>query len=156
MKVLFVCSGNICRSPMAAEYLRHLSRRSGLGHVVVDSAGLLGIEDAAASGEAVQVLQENDMDLTGHRSRGVTEVDLRTSDLVVPMTIDHLEELEARFGGGTGRRTLLRAFERRPRPAPGAADLADPIGRSLDFYRRCFETIRTCVDHLALSLKHAP
>jgi protein-tyrosine-phosphatase len=46
MKVLFVCDGNICRSPLAAEYLRHRAVREGLSHVVVDSAGILGIEGA--------------------------------------------------------------------------------------------------------------
>jgi protein-tyrosine phosphatase len=139
---------------MAAEYLRHLSARPGLGHVVVDSAGLLGIEDAPASDESIRVLREHDVDLTGHRSRGLTAVDLATADLVVPMTIDHLAEIERRFGGGGGRRTLLRAFEHGPSPGKGAPDLDDPIGRSPAFYRRCFDTIRTCVDHLALGLKH--
>jgi hypothetical protein len=46
MKVLFVCDGNICRSPLAAAYLRHRAASEGLGNIVVDSAGLLGIEGA--------------------------------------------------------------------------------------------------------------
>jgi protein-tyrosine phosphatase len=46
VKVLVVCSGNICRSPMAAEYLRHRAAHDGLSHLVVDSAGTLGIHGA--------------------------------------------------------------------------------------------------------------
>lgn len=154
MKILFVCSGNICRSPMAAEYAQHRLASSGLSHVVVDSAGTLGIEGQKASPEAQQVLRECGLDLGRHRSRGIAEHDLRTADLVVVMSVVHLEELERRFPSGTRERVLLRAFEPSPDPCGGAPDLDDPIGCPLETYREVFEVIRTCVDHLVLHLKH--
>ena len=154
MKVLFVCTANICRSAMAAEYLRHRLARSGLSHVVVDSAGLLGIQDCPASPESVRVLHEHGLDLSRHRSKGVSGVDMKTTDLVVAMTLDHLHELEARFPDQREQRELLRAFEKHAEPQSGAPDLTDPIGESVEFYRDCFDTIRTCMDHLSLHLKH--
>ena len=155
MRVLFVCDGNICRSPLAAEYLRHRSVHDGLSHVVVDSAGLLGIAGAPAAPLSIQVGRDAGLDLTGHRSRGITAADMRTADVVVAMTLRQLETLAARFPGGSARRLLLRAFEQGPDPAGGAPELADPVSGPLDDYREAFSIIRTCVDHLVLHLKHA-
>jgi protein-tyrosine-phosphatase len=140
---------------MAAEYLRHVAARSGMSHLVVDSAGLLGIEGAPAPAEARQVLWEAGLDLAGHRSRGIRKTDLRTSDIVIVMTLDHLEELERRFPDGTNRRYLIRAFEKGADPLGGAPELDDPIGQDLETYRRQFGIIRHCIDHLLLHLKHS-
>ncbi len=155
MKILFVCSGNICRSAMAAEYARRRLASSGLSHVLVDSAGTLGIEGAPASDEAIEVLRDDGLDLTRHRSRGIGAHDLRTADLVIVMTVGHLEELDLRFPPGAAKRYLLRAFEPEPSPRGGAPDLDDPIGEPIETYREAFAVIRTCVDHLVLHVKHA-
>ena len=154
MKVLFVCSGNICRSPMAAEYLRDVATRSGMSHLVVDSAGLLGIHNASVTLEARQAAVESGVELGSHRSKGIASSDLKTADVVVVMTLDHLDELERRFPDGAQKRYLIRAFEKGPDPAGSAPDLDDPIGEDLETYQRCFGIIRDCVDHLALHLKH--
>ncbi len=156
MKVLFVCDGNICRSPLAAEYLRHRAVREGLSHLLVDSAGLLGIEGAPAAPFSVEVARDAGLDLTRHRSRGVTPADARTVDLVVAMTLVQLESLARRYPAGGQRRLLLRAFEDGPTPLGGAPELDDPITGPIDGYRDAFAIIRTCVDHLVLHLKHAP
>jgi len=155
MKVLFVCSGNICRSPMAAEYFRLRAARSGLSHVVVDSAGTLGIEGSPASAEAVQVMAEIGVDLARHRSKGLSAALLRTTDLVVAMTHDHLEHLALHYPEGEDRRLLLRAFENGPDPAPNPRDLRDPIGEPIEVYRELVPLIVSCADHLVLHLKHA-
>jgi protein-tyrosine-phosphatase len=154
MKVLFVCDGNICRSPMAAEYLRHRAVRDGLSHLVVDSAGLLGITGAPAAPLSVEVAREAGLDLTGHRSRGVKEADMRTADLVLVMTLAHLDALERRFPGGAQARLLIRAFELGPAPRSGPPELADPVLGPIEKAREAFGIIRTCVDHLVLHLRH--
>lgn len=156
MKVLFVCDGNICRSPLAAEYLRHRAVREGLSHMLVDSAGMLGIEDAKAAPHSVEVGREAGLDLTGHRSRGVTIADMRTADLVLTMTLLQIETLARRFPEASMRRLLLRAFEGGPTPREGAPDLEDPVAGPIEGYRKAFAVIRTCIDHLVLHLKHAP
>ncbi len=153
MRILFICSGNICRSPMAAEYARHRAAQVGLSHHLVDSAGTLGIEGAPASGEAVTVLHEHGLDLSSHRSRGLRRSDLTASDMVLVMEHRHLEELEDRFTERVGETYLLRAFEDGPDPTPGAPDLDDPIGLPLENYRARFAEIRTAVDHLMIHLR---
>jgi protein-tyrosine-phosphatase len=156
MKVLFVCDGNICRSPLAAEYLRHRAVREGLSHLLVDSAGLLGIEGVPAAPFSVEVARDAGLDLTRHRSRGVTTADAITVDLVVAMTLAQLDTLARRYPAGGQRRLLLRAFEDGPTPRGGAPELDDPIAGPLEGYRDAFAIIRTCVDHLVLHLRHAP
>ena len=156
MKVLFVCDGNICRSPMAAEYLRHRAVREGLSHVLVDSAGVLGIEGAPAAPLSVEVAREAGLDLTRHRSRGVTIADMRTADLVLAMTLAQLEALARRYPAAGQRRLLLRAFEGGPAPHGGAPELDDPVTGPIEGYRDAFAIMRTCVDHLILHLRHAP
>jgi protein-tyrosine phosphatase len=154
MKVLFVCSGNICRSPMAAECFRQHAVHAGLSHVVVESAGTLGIVGEPASPEAIEAMAELGVDLRSHRSRALRAVDLKTSEIVIVMTRDHLDELAYRYRDGSDERLLLRAFEHGPRIDLDAADLEDPIGRELGFYREQALLIRRCVENLALFLKH--
>jgi len=156
MKILFVCDGNICRSPMAAEYLRDRAVHSGLSHLVVESAGILGIEGSPASPFAIEVLRDAGLDLTRHRSRGVTATDMRTTDLVLTMSLRQLEVLARRHPATAQRRLLLRAFEAGPRPQGGAPELDDPVAGPIEGYREAFGIIRTCVDHLVLHLRNAP
>jgi protein-tyrosine phosphatase len=139
---------------MAAEYLRHRAARSGLSHLVVESAGLLGIEGAPASGEAIGLLHEDGLDLSRHRSRGVRHSDIRTADVVVTMSLDHLDALEKLFPEGAGERYLIRAFEDGPLPVGGAPELEDPIGKDRETYLACYRRIKTCIDHVVLYLRH--
>ena len=139
---------------MAAEYLRHRAARDGLSHLVVDSAGLLGIEGVPAAPHAVTVLKEAGVDLSRHRSRGCTPSDLRIADFVIVMTLRHLEQLAARSPLGTERRFLIRAFEQGQLSGRGAPDLEDPVSGPLEGFRAAFDVIRASVDHLVLHLKH--
>jgi protein-tyrosine phosphatase len=139
---------------MAAEYLRHRAARKGLPHLVVDSAGTLGIDGAPPSAEAVRTLRESGLELSGHRSKGLASSDVRSSDLIVGMAAEHLEHVAAIYPEAPGERWLLRAFERSSRPEPGARELRDPIGQAIEVYREQFGLIRTCVDHLVLYLRH--
>ena len=156
MKVLFVCSANICRSPMVAAWFRRRAAAAGLAHVAVDSAGTLGLEGRTAAPEVVSLLRPLGCDLLAHRSRGIKESDLTTSDLVVVMELRHVEELHERYPGFEDRVMLLRAFEHGPDPAPGAPDLDDPMGGSAQDYAMAFERVRACVEGLVLHLRHRP
>jgi len=140
---------------MAAEYLKVRAAREGLTHVLVDSAGLLGIQGAPADPHAIAVVREAGVDLFGHRSRGITASDLRTADIVLVMTLAQLEALARRYPPGRESRWLLRAFEDGPVPRGGAPELDDPVTGPQSEFRRAFGVIRSCVDHLVLHLKHA-
>ena len=149
-----MCAGNICRSPMAAGYLAHRAAVDGLSHLVVGSAGTLGIDAAPAAANAVRVAAEHGFDLTRHRSRGIRAHDVATSDIVIAMEARQLDRLRDAFPGAQATFALLRAYERGPQRDDDASDLADPVGEALPTFRACFRTIRTCVDHIVLALKH--
>jgi len=148
MRVLFVCSGNICRSPMAAGYFGHRVESEGLVELEVDSAGTLGIRKARASDGAIEAMAEIGIDITGHRSKGVKSKILANTDCTLAMSHDHLDFLASRHPEGEDERFLLRAFEEGARPEANPLDLADPIGHPIDFYREQLQLITRCVDHL--------
>ena len=154
MRILFICSGNICRSPMAAGYCLHRVEDEGLTEFEVDSAGTLGIRKARASAEAITAMAEIGVDISGHRSKGIKAKNLETVAFTLAMAHEHLDYLALRHPEGEDERWLLKAFENRPRPEPNPRDLIDPIGRSLDFYRDQVPLITRCVDHLIEYLEH--
>ncbi|MBN1863549.1 MAG: hypothetical protein JW808_01475, partial [Victivallales bacterium] len=86
MHVLFVCSGNTCRSPMAEGYLRHLLEKGGRGDITVSSAGTSTADGMPPSRHSVEALKEHGIDISGHRSTGLTVELLKRSDMVVAMT----------------------------------------------------------------------
>jgi len=153
VRILVVCSGNICRSPMAAACLRERLARSTMPNVTVDSAGTLGIEDVPAADEAIEAMSEIGIDLNGHRSRGLTDGDLREVDVVLAMDKVHLEQLAPHLPDRRPRRFLLRAFEKGPGPRPDAPDLDDPVGQPVAVFRERRDTIRACVDHFVEALE---
>jgi len=141
---------------LAAAYLSDRAAREGLSQVLVDSSGLLGIEGLPAAPFSVEVAREAGLDLTGHRSRGVTPADVQSADLLLAMTSTQLNALARRFPAGGARGLLLRAFEQGETPRGDAPDLDDPVSGPIEGYRDAFAIMRTCLDHLVVYLRQRP
>ena len=140
LMVLFVCTGNTCRSPMAEALFRRLAaerlgcrpeeiERHG---VVVASAGISAWAGTRASAGAIDVMAEMGGDLGGHESQPLTEDLVRQADVILTMTAAHRAAILAQFPEAGGRVTML---------SPDRQDVLDPIGGSLDIYRRCARQI---------------
>lgn len=130
MKLLFVCTGNTCRSPMAEAIARKFAIERGLVDLDVASAGTSSWEGAPASDGALLVGLERRLDLSGHRSQQLSRALVEASDLIFTMGPHHLERAEAL--GGAGKSFLLTGY-----PTPGASGraISDPMGGELDIYR---------------------
>jgi protein-tyrosine phosphatase len=137
--VLFVCTGNTCRSPLAeALCKKRLADRLGCAiddlparGFVISSAGLAAVRGEPAAAEAVAVAAEVGADLSGHASRPVTPDLLAGADDVIGMTAGHLLGLAGFAGRDVGARVRLLCGE----------DLADPIGGDRTVYQACAGTI---------------
>lgn len=133
MRVLFVCTGNICRSPMAAAIARRLLDERGRDDVEVASAGTAAWDGAPASEGAYLVALEHDLDLSAHRARQITADLVTDADLVLGMSPHHVERAAAL--GGDGKSHLLGAYAGR---TAGDAQVDDPFGGDLEEYRVTF------------------
>jgi protein-tyrosine phosphatase len=133
MNVLFVCSGNICRSPMAKVLYDDMITKNGLPDVA-DSAGLRTQDGLCASVPAVRVMAEVfGLSLAEHRSKALTPELVDWADLIVCMTNRHVFEIRALYPQ-VNAVTLAQLAGR-------DFDIADPFGGSDEVYRTCAQTI---------------
>jgi protein-tyrosine phosphatase len=139
--ILFVCTGNTCRSPLAEVLCQQLlAHRLGCppeelprrGFIVL-SAGLAAMMAGEAAPEAVAVAREFGADLGGHSSRPLRPDLVAQADYLVAMTHSHLRTLDAHFGQLGPQPQLL---------GRDGSDIADPIGCDQQVYRECAQQIR--------------
>ncbi|MBC8453676.1 low molecular weight protein arginine phosphatase [PVC group bacterium] len=135
--ILFVCTGNICRSPMA-EYLfrTHLTSRPGWR---VASAGVSAVNGIPASIHAIKALAEMGIDLRGHRSQALNRDLIDSASLVVVMTASHKNQVCTVFPDAKDKVHVLKSF------ADDYRDVEDPIGASLEIYKRIRDEIATAL-----------
>ena len=141
-KVLMVCSGNTCRSPLAAAMLAaRVAADPRLRDVIVTSAGTTAWPGSPISEGSLLVGLERGLDLSIHRARLLTADDVRDASLILTMSKAHLERVLV-LGGGAKAHTLRGYAENRA----NAADVPDPFGSDVSAYRRTADVFATLLD----------
>jgi len=144
--VLFVCTGNSCRSVMA-EYLLKNSLQ-GRDDVEIISAGTGVFLRSTASSETIAVLYDLGIDASDHLAQPVNSILLKKSDLIVVMTRNHRAQVLERVPAVENRVYLLREFSDIPANGDVEWDVPDPIGRSRDAYKECLNSINVAIEKI--------
>lgn len=131
-KILVLCLGNICRSPMAEGLLKEKFPEK-----TITSAGLRGMTGWTADPTSIRIMQEHGIDITQHRGKNLTREMIEEADLILTMEDRQTQTVESRFPEAQGKVVRL-----------GVCDIADPFNRSPEFFEKTFDLIEAGVNHL--------
>ena len=147
--VVFVCFGNIMRSPMAEALFRREAENAKLGPLQITSAGIHAITGSEAHPRALAASAEMGLPLTAHRSRLLTPEMVEQADAVFVMDFQNLAELLAHYPKSREKFRMLA-----PHAENGAAgcEIADPYLGNLDTTRACYALLQACIRGLTREL----
>jgi protein-tyrosine-phosphatase len=139
LRIAFVCSGNICRSPMATALAPPLLEEAGLSYRII-SGGTLGIQGRRAASHARAAIAELDLDLESHRSQGANPALLRHADHIVVMAPRHERKLRA--SDASLAHKIVRLWEYADEDLD---KIPDPVGHDLETFRASRDLIQACL-----------
>ncbi len=143
--VVFVCTGNTCRSPMAQGLLENFLEESGVKHIEVKTAGVMTIPGLLPTPEAVQVMDSVKIDVRKHRSAPLTPEMIRKADLVLGMTPFHVQFALRMAEDARDKTFLLKEYTKSDLKN---YQITDPMGATLEVYKRVFREIKLAVEKL--------
>ena len=146
--ILFVCTGNSCRSVMAEGLFRDIVKGRA-EDFLVGSAGIAAFDGSGASEETLRVMGAHGIDMSEHKSRRLTAAMVRTADKIFVMENMHKHAILQDWPEAGEKTHLLTEYSKKLQHRGHEIDIPDPIQMSRDFYKNVFLVIRECVEHIA-------
>lgn len=134
MKIVFVCTGNTCRSPMAEGFLKLIAKNNGDTSLEVISAGIAAAEGEGASEFSVEAAKEYGADISSHISQQLTAYDIADADLILTVTSEHAVFLKNELKKAAHKIFSIGEYA-------GCSDFSDPYGCDLNTYKKCASNI---------------
>lgn len=142
MNILFVCTGNTCRSPMAEGILRSLADEKGL-EINVKSAGIAAFDGESAAENAIKAMEEIGIDIKNHKSRILHRELVRNSNLILTMSRSHKDMILRAYPESEKKVFTLKEYAYKEE-----GDIIDPFGGSLKTYQDTRDEIANCIEKI--------
>lgn len=149
MDILMVCTGNICRSPMAAGLASHLLPEALQGRVQITSAGVSALHGNLAEPNAITAISQMGIDISHHRARQINGDLAKNTDLILTMEGMQRDLVRRMLFWKKSKVRLLTDFCRQPHEP----DIKDPYGGPLGAYQVCLDTLLPCIRQFIIWLE---
>ncbi len=150
--VLFVCTGNSCRSVMAEAVLRKRLYELGKDYIDVRSAGVRALNGMPPSGETIEIMKEEGVDVSGYRTKNVTADMIKKADIILVMEPMHKDEILALVPEAKSKTYLLKEYGSLSTFNPNGFSIHDPIGKPVDEYRLTRDGIKAEIERFVKEL----